>query len=105
MQSLSVNPIHQRLYELIRVKFRQILHPLAHADEKYRQPQFARYGEKCAAFGRAVELRDDDAIEPYDLVECPSLRNAVIALSGVEHDDLAVRCAAFRAVADAHDLL
>src|SRR5215218_7518397 len=84
-----IEPLSQRLEhalqipkqsfgELARVEGVQILDPLPHGDELYRDPDLVGYSQRYAALGRAVELGQDDPRDPRDLVEHPGLPQTIL---------------------------
>ena len=59
----------QRTSEIVRVEVAQVVQPFAHADLEHGQPQLMGHGQRDAALGGAVELRDDDAVQIERAVE------------------------------------
>src|SRR4029078_12746903 len=54
----------KRARVVARVERAKVLEPLAHPDELHGQSELVRDGERDAAFGRSVELRQDDPPHP-----------------------------------------
>lgn len=48
--------------EIAGVELLEVVKPLPYADLEHGKPQFMRHGQRDAAFGRAVQLRDDHAV-------------------------------------------
>ena len=69
----------------------EIVDPLADADIADRQLQVVGDGHGDAAFGRAIELGEDDAVDAGDRHELARLREAVLADGRVEHEQDLVR--------------
>src|SRR6202000_636797 len=59
----------QRVRKLLGAERLQVLHLLAHADEVHRDRPLSCNGRENAAFGRAVELGDDQTCESERIVE------------------------------------
>ena len=77
----------------------------ADADVANRQLQLAGDRDRDAALGRAVELRQHDAVHAGDVHELARLAQAVLADRRVEHEQHFVRRARHLARGDAADLL
>src|SRR6266516_5875875 len=67
----------QRLYEIIRGEFDEIIHFFAHTDETNGNFQVFRDGCHNAAFCRTVEFRQYDSVHPRALREFACLCQAV----------------------------
>lgn len=88
-------PSDERLDVFLRVERLEIVDALAEADVLHRHAQLLRDGNADAAFGRAVELRQDNARQARRLAEdlrccnpfCPvvasSTKSVSFAASGV----------------------
>ena len=59
----SSNVAHQRAGEVVRVEIAQVVKALAHADLDDGQLKLVADGQRDAALGRAVELRDDERVQ------------------------------------------
>ena len=74
-------PSDERLDVFLRVERLEIVDALAEADVLHRHAQLLRDGNADAAFGRAVELRQDDARQTRRLAS--STKSVSFAASGV----------------------
>src|SRR3712207_3314674 len=81
----------QRFGELAGVERVQVLDPLPDGDELDGHPDLVGYGEGYAALSRPVELGEDDPRDPRDLVEHPSLPQAILPRRGIYSEQDLVR--------------
>ena len=87
------------------VERHEVVEPLADADVADRQLQVVRDRDGDAALGRAVELRQHDAVGAARRHELARLHEAVLADGRVEHEQHFVRRARHVAADDAADLV
>ena len=78
-------PSDERLDVFLRVERLEIVDALAEADVLHRHAQLLRDGNADAAFGRAVELRQDNARQTRRLTEDLRLLQSVLPRRRVEH--------------------
>ena len=81
-----VESADERRGELAGVEVAQVVDALAHADLHDGQPQLVAHGQRDAAFGRAIELRDDKGVQIQRAVELAGLLQAVLARGGVDDE-------------------
>src|SRR5262249_17059456 len=75
-----------------RVEGNQVVDLLAGANETNRQSEFARNGHYDAAFGSAVQFRQDDSGNANDAGELPSLGEPILSGRRVEHEQHVMWC-------------
>src|SRR5438045_2347680 len=81
----------ERLDERGGVELAEIRHFFADAHEPHRDLEVVADAEDDPALGGAVELGEHDAGDPHGLLEDLSLRDGVLAVGGVEHQQGLVR--------------
>src|SRR4051794_20925149 len=95
---------HERPGEIVGVERAQVLERLADADELDRDAELTGDGQRDAALGRAVELREDDAVDRDRLGEELGLPQAVLARGRVDAQEGLVRGVGHLLLDDAADL-
>ena len=77
---------HKGAREAVRVEIAQIFQAFADADFEHGKIQLVAHGQRNAAFGSAVELGDDDAVQAQGAVELARLRKAVLAAGRIDYE-------------------
>jgi hypothetical protein len=95
----------ERVRERLGVEWREVVGLLPQSDVPNGQAEIAADGERDAALGGAVELRQHDAGDAQRLVEDPRLRQRVLAAGRVDHQQHLVGRVRHQLRGGARDLL